>query len=145
MPQTSWPGLIRSMLTTATPGVSIVATTYQDADDFVTAGVEVKAFQWIGIVLDVSVDGTGTFDFSLEMSFNSGTTWHPFPADLNSQTQAGITQITSSDAQILKYWRLPSAVVPAKECQVRGNIIITGGSGDYDIDVAKWIFFHPTN
>ena len=139
----AWPGLIRTMVTTATPGVAIVATAYTASDDFVTAGEEVKAFEFVGIVLDVSVDGTGTFDAGLEMSFDDGTTWQPLPADINSQTQAAITQITSATISILKYWRLPAAVVPNKNCQVRLNVVITGGSADYDIDVAKWIFFGP--
>lgn len=83
-----------------------------------------------GLCVDVSAV-TGTLDPKLEVSFDGGSTWLvAFPADINSDTQAQLTQMSGA-AEQWKYWTIPFGYVadPATGDYpvVRVNFVIATG------------------
>jgi hypothetical protein len=69
-------------------------------------GLNVQGMASIGTAVDVSA-ASGTWDITLQMSFDGGTTWmDTFPDDFNSGTQAALASITGA-TEASEYWIVP--------------------------------------
>jgi len=74
--------------------------------DFLSEPIDLSGCDRFGIVLDVaSFGGTSpTCDITVEMTLDGGSTWLTTdPSDLNSGTQAGLTQITGA-IETSEFW-----------------------------------------
>jgi hypothetical protein len=73
---------------------------------FQSESLDIAEFENFGIVYSVTEEaGAGTFDVTVELSPDGGTTWVPYPGIANSETQAALAQWTA-DASGAEFWTI---------------------------------------
>ncbi|MHC4145714.1 MAG: hypothetical protein ACYSUD_13155 [Planctomycetota bacterium] len=116
-------------------GTSLTAATKTDSFD--TAWYSLSGVEYFGIVVDIgAVSGTSpTLDIDVEFSLDGGTTvFTEYPVSANAEAisgvstnAAGLTQITTSDAQVAMYWQ--NMFPNDNNCKVRLECTV-GGTGE---------------
>lgn len=117
---------------------------------FQSESLQLKGYLFVGLFLKVSsVTGSSPeFDVDVEISPDNGTTWYNMPQDINSTTQAAMTQLTAA-GQEFKMFAVPALATadtePGVNAVVRFVFTIAGTSPSFDVDHARYCFFAGTN
>lgn len=111
-------------------------------DSFDTAWYSLSGLEYFGVILDLgAVSGTSpTLDIDVEFTMDGGTTtFTEFPTGANTEAiagvgtgAAGLTQITTSNAQVMMYWVNPFP--NDNDLQVRFECTVGGTGESFGID-----------
>lgn len=145
--KTTAPGFVRELLDTASVAYAGTAMTASE----VSESINVKGYLFVGLGIDLgTVSGTSpTLDADLEISFDDGSVWFNLPEDVNSTTQAAMTQKTSTGEKEFKYFAVPSVetagVNPGERPLLRVQFTVAGTSPSFGIDNIYLVMFAGTN
>lgn len=96
----------------------------------------------LAISVSAASGTTETLDITPEITYDNGTNWHSYPADINSQTAAAMAQITAAGNATPERWAniVPTAPAGATAAGVRFVFTIGGTNPSFTCDVAKLVY-----